>query len=133
MKQCPMANEDEIFSGRRLEFERSIIRIDDEEQLKQSYFSPDFKCIIYLLTAFKKDIIIIFILLLCEMFSRIAIPITVQILLGNNDSPYKEGVTVGLVSLLVIGMVLRHYNGNYGHEIGLKMRTLIIKTLYGKI
>lgn len=67
------------------------------------------------------------------MLSRIAIPLTVQVLLSMSDSPYKFGLTIGLIILLIVGLVLRHYNGNYGHEIGLKIRTLIIKTLYGKI
>jgi hypothetical protein len=67
------------------------------------------------------------------MLSRISIPIVVQVLLSLSGSPYKVGLTISLIVLLLIGMILRHYNGNYGHEIGLKIRTLIIKTLYGKI
>jgi hypothetical protein len=40
------------------------MKIDDEDKVDQSYFSPDFKCIINLFAVFKKDIAILFVLLM---------------------------------------------------------------------
>ena len=107
--------------------------MEDEDKDSQTYFSPEVRCIISLWAIFKRDVLVLFFLLLLEMASRCFIPVTVQALLSEDESPRKAGVLLTLILLLLMGLFLRHYNGNRGHQIGLKMRALILETLYNKM
>jgi ABC-type multidrug transport system fused ATPase/permease subunit len=70
------------------------------------------------------------VLLVVEMGSRCSIPFIIEVLLKSttDESPY-----VGLlIVILIVGVLFRHNNWRYGQYINLRIRTMLVKTLYRK-
>lgn len=85
-----------------------------------------------MLLVFKWPLLFMTLLLLVEMISRCSIPFVIEALLfrPNDDGGWLIGI---LIVLLVVGLLFRHNNWRYGQEINLRLRTMLVKTLYKKL